>query len=544
MIGSARAQQTVGLFEYDPKLAYSGLTLFAPSSSTITYLIDNCGRVVHSWQSQYKTGHSVYLLEDGSILRAGQMDSIILKGAGAGGIVERIGWDGSLLWSYTVNDSSLCQHHDIRPMPNGNVLILAWERKSIEEVKAAGRKTVMNEMWCEKILEVKPTGATSGEVVWEWSLWNHLVQETDSTKANYGKVSEHPERMNINYGNLVLHDWVHANSVAYNPELDQIMISAHTPHEIWVIDHSTTKAEAATSSGGRSGKGGDFLFRWGNSAIYNLGTTGTDRFPGGQHDAQWIPKGYPDEGKIMVFNNRAGGTGASVYSSVDIIAPVRDESGNYVRTGTTFVPDSIEWRYVANPPTAFYGVNISGAQRLPNGNTLICNGPRGTLFEINPAKEIVWRYINPVAQKGIVKQGDTITNNPVFRCLRYSYDYPAFKGRNLTGGDPIELEPLVSTCALPTSVNEEAEIVQDVLRLSPNPALGLSVLSFSLATPQSVSLEVFDVLGKKVSTLIKGDLSAGEHSYTLSSEGKAALLFVRLISASGVQTVPLRFSGE
>ena len=56
--------QTVGLFQYDIG-SFDGYTLFSPDEGT--YLIDNCGKLVHSWQSNYKSGLSVYLLEDGSL---------------------------------------------------------------------------------------------------------------------------------------------------------------------------------------------------------------------------------------------------------------------------------------------------------------------------------------------------------------------------------------------------------------------------------------------------------------------------------------------
>lgn len=58
------------------------------------------------------------------------------------------------------------------------------------------------------------------------------------------------------------------NGIDYNPVLDQIALSTHNLNEWYIIDHSTTTAEAATSSGGNSGKGGDLLYRWGNPAAY------------------------------------------------------------------------------------------------------------------------------------------------------------------------------------------------------------------------------------------------------------------------------------
>ena len=120
--------QTVGLFQYEPG-SYDGYTLFSPSEET--FLIDNCGRIVNSWSSNYTPGNSVYLLEDGSILRTCRMQSTVFSGGGIGGRVEKTDWDNNLIWSYDFSNSSYHQHHDIEPMPNGNILVLCWEYKSL-----------------------------------------------------------------------------------------------------------------------------------------------------------------------------------------------------------------------------------------------------------------------------------------------------------------------------------------------------------------------------------------------------------------------------
>ena len=111
--------------------AFAGYTLFAPLTSTTTYLIDLQGRVVHSWPSKYTPGQSAYLLDDGSLLRcAREPANRHFEGGGIGGRLERIAVDGKLLWEYVCADGHRCQHHDIRPMPNGHVLLIAWEKKT------------------------------------------------------------------------------------------------------------------------------------------------------------------------------------------------------------------------------------------------------------------------------------------------------------------------------------------------------------------------------------------------------------------------------
>jgi len=388
--------------------AFEGYTLFAPIDSTITYLIDNEGRVVNMWKSDYRPGHSVYLLGDGHLLRTGAMGprgNSTFRTGGSGGHVQKFTWDGELAWDYTYSSDKHLPHHDIEYMPNGNILMIVWETKDRDELVAAGRnpETITDRgLWVDHVIEVKPTGKTSGEIVWEWHLWDHVIQDFDSSKANYGDVAKHPELLDLNYTPhraRVHEDWNHTNSIDYHPGLDQILLSLHTMSEIFVIDHSTTVDEAAAHSGGRSGKGGDILYRWGNPQVYRAGDA-SDQKLFVQHDATWIEPGLVGAGNIMVFNNGQGRSDGR-YSSVDVIVPPIDENGHY-----TLVPDSAygpkgtDWIYTDKNKPDFFSQNISGAQRLPNGNTLICSGAVGTIFEVSPDKKIVWKYVYPDSGRG------------------------------------------------------------------------------------------------------------------------------------------------
>ncbi len=446
---------TVGILLNEPS-AFSGYTLFSPSSSTMTYLIDNEGRLIHSWSSAYKPGQAVYLLDNGDLLRTANPQSgnaNRLNAGGAGGRVEKYDWQGHLLWAFEYNNDQHRLHHDVKHLTNGNVLMIAWEYKTAEQAIAAGRKPTLlseNALWPDHILEVQPDGTSSGTVVWEWHVWDHLIQDYDAAKANYGNVSQHPELIDVNYSALANQqkgsaDWNHTNSIAYNPVLDQIILSIHNLCEIWIIDHSTTTAEAAGHSGGRYGKGGDLLYRWGNPQAYRAGGTGEQQFFG-QHDAQWIDEGFPGSGHILVFNNGLRRTAGS-YSTVDEFIPPLDNNGIYpaLPLGSAYAPAAACWCYKAENPTDFYSSNISGAQRLANGNTLICEGSSGHFFEVTAAGQVVWSYINPVTANGILTQGADIQpggqkiENSVFKIRRYSQDFSGFIGRDLTPGDPIEL---------------------------------------------------------------------------------------------------------
>jgi len=376
----------------------SGQILFAPMDSRITYLIDNTGVVNHTWSSDYIPGEAVRWLGDGTILRTIKLG--LAGSGGSGGGVQKILWDGTVTWEFRYNTNGYLSHHDIKPLPNGNVLMIAWETKTRAEAIAAGRNpnSIMGNMLMpDHVIEVEPTGPTSGNIVWEWHVWDHLIQDYDPTKANYGVVADHPELIDINFvvgSSGLIPDWLHSNSIDYNEEFDQILISVHNFHEIWVIDHSTTTAEAAGHTGGNNGKGGDLLYRWGNPLAYRAGTA-SDQQLFGQHDATWIEPGCPGEGNILVFNNGAERPGGS-YSSVDEFVPPVDGTGHYyLEPGSSYGPESPTWKYTANPPTSFYASHISGAQRLPDGNTLICDGPAGRFFEVTPQKVTVWEYVNP-----------------------------------------------------------------------------------------------------------------------------------------------------
>jgi len=449
----ADTAQTVGLF-VNEEGSYNGYTLFAPLQYRTTYLIDNEGRLVQSWDSTYTPGNSVYLLENGNLLRTAtppRGPNARFGTGGAGGRIEEFTWDGTLVWEFEYSSDQHLQHHDIERLPNGNVLMIAWEYKTAAEAIAAGRDPDLlaeGELWPDHIIEVEPTGATGGNIVWEWHVWDHLVQDYDPTRDNYGVVADHPELIDLNFDGAGRGqaDWNHINSVDYNAQFDQILLSVPRFSEVWVIDHSTTTEEAAGHSGGSSGKGGDLLYRWGNPQAYRAGDA-VDRKLFSQHDAQWIESGLPGEGNILAFNNGNGRPGGA-HSSVDEFAPPVDASGNYALTpGTAYGPEEQTWIYTAENPTDFFSGHISGAHRLPNGNTLICDGAHGAFFEVTSEGEMVWKYVNPVTGQGPLTQGDPISTgqkgqpNQVFRTYRYGSDYAGLADKDLTPGDPIELYP-------------------------------------------------------------------------------------------------------
>lgn len=491
--------QTVGLFIND-SAAFNGYTLFAPNNSTTTYLIDMNGLLIHQWESAYTPTQTAYLLENGNLLRSAH----ISDGGNLSGGFQEIAWDGTIVWEYCY----VRQHHDIEPLPSGNVLMIANEVKTKSEAIAAGRNPALldNKLRGLHILEVEKADSIGGNIVWEWHVWDHIIQDFDSTKANYGIVSEHPELIDINFATNGAADWIHPNSIDYHPEFDQIVVSNRQFNEIWVIDHSITTAEAATHTGGNSGMGGDILYRWGNPASYRAGAV-EDQKLYAQHDAQWVESGLVGAGNIMIFNNGLGRP-EGVFSSVDEIIPPVDSLGHYnLQADSAYGPSEQSWIYTDDNPTDFYSPRFSGAQRLPSGNTLICSGTNGTFFEVTPDNEVVWKYINPITDSGPIFQGDSVQQNDVGRCYRYGPDYPGLVGKDLTPGDPIELYP-TGIAIYEKNVPERFVLHNNY----PNPFNQVTTISYDIFEKSSVLLVIYDITGKKIATLVEQFEEPGYHS--------------------------------
>lgn len=503
-INQGMAQNTIGLIMNDAAQSYNGYTLFAPNTSKVTYLIDNEGRLVNKWESDFVPGLSAYLLEDGHLLRSAALQSEDPNVTRTGGF-QKFEWDGTLVWNYYHGT----QHHDIEPLPNGNVLMVVNDRKNKNAAIQAGRDPdfIGDNIRSLSIVEIKQTGFNTGEIVWQWNAWDHLIQDFDDSKDNFGTVVDHPELMDINFAKDRDQDWLHTNSVDYNEEFDQILVSNRGTHEIWIIDHSTASTEVAAShEGGNSGMGGDLLYRWGNPISYEAGTVGNQLLYA-QHDAHWVESGLRGVGNILIFNNGIGRPSGS-FSSVDEIIPPADANGNYsLVSGPAYLPTVQTWIYTNNTPADFNSPRYGSTQRLPNGNTLICNSDSGEFFEVNQSDEIVWKYINPVVRDSIIPQGTTnIDNNQVFRCYKYGADYPGLP-TDLVSGEPLG-------------------IFDDLNKLSkfklfdnyPNPFNPTTAIEFVISEREFVKITVFDMLGNEVQTLVSRIMEPGIKSVNWNSK--------------------------
>lgn len=523
--------RTVGLFLNNAGKVYEGYTLFAPKQNSMTYLINNEGKIIHKWtKSIYPPGQSVYLLENGHLLRTCMTKGKLSTGGGEGGRIEEYDWDDNLVWELDFSTDTYMQHHDIRRLPNGNIILLAIEKKTYAEVIAAGFNpnkfqpeiAQKGMMVPDCVFEIKPTYPSGGTIVWEWHVWDHLIQDYDSAKLNYGVVKDHPELIDAAGDQKALPMfWNHMNSIDYNPALDQILLSVRGNSEVWIIDHSTTTAEAKTHSGGSHGKGGDLLYRYGNPIAYRMGTVNDQKLYQ-QHDAEWVKTGCPGVGNITVFNNGIGRN----YSTVDEFTPPVDAGGNYLHTANSYYgPASFYWNYTAAPPASLYAEDISGAQRLPNGNTIIDNGPAGTFLEVTSGGEVVWKYVNPVVLTGPIAWQDSIPKdathpgeymNSVFRVYKYPLGYAAFTGKTLIPGAYIE-----TYSAAVVEGNNTLPSSFKLFQNYPNPFNPATTIKYTVpladAALHHVTLKVFDLLGREIATLVNEKKGAGNYSVSFNA---------------------------
>jgi len=454
------------LLYWDKSKAYNGYTLFAAGGCS--YLIDMEGKVVNTWS----IGNNPRLLPNGNFLDATQDDPNNNKGW------KELDWGGKVVWEYYETRKEYAPHHDWIKIYNTKLkadtfMYIANRSITQEEAISAGadpKNGPYDGAQMDTVVEVD----MKGNIIWEWRFIDHVIQDIDPTKANYvgqGKtIADYPGKLNINLpGRPLRKDWLHCNSVDYNQQLDQIVINS-VQGEFYVIDHGNTfipgdpEGSIALAAGSR----GDFLYRFGDPARYDQGeppsiledwtasTTGNKQI-GGSHDIQWIATGLPGEGHFLVFNNGQylfeRTPQSYIFEINGFLDANKKDNGNYVNPPDAgyytlksenardthkqpkLISNQIVWIYGAKSNTAFFSHIGSSAQRLPNGNTLICADTDGHIFEVTREGELVWDYINPVTKEyGILEYVPDCypMTNSVFRAYRYGPDHPAFQGKDMT----------------------------------------------------------------------------------------------------------------
>jgi hypothetical protein len=462
---------------------FDGYALYNLQNNSTAYLIDKDGNIAKSWECNNNANYSLFLKNDGNLVRQGVSTSAQLRGAAHGGILEEYDKDGNVVWSFTYSTADHQSHHDFTVLPNGNVLLTAWEVKSITELLAAGKSST-SEKWPTHIVEVEQDG-TGGKIVWEWHIWDHMIQDVENTKPNFGVVADHPELMNINVAGQTSRkdgDWFHVNGIDYNAELDQIAFTSRFMSEIFIIDHSTTTAEAASHIGGNAGKGGDFLFRYGNPA--NYGSSVPKAIASAVHDVRWIKNdGRPNGGWLQFFNNTGGSGGNSV---VDAINPIMD-GYNYTFSGGSYQPTAHEWRHECKANSS----GQSASDRLSNGNVFVAVS-RQYMYEVDSTDNIVWQYSDG-PPKGFRRE---CANPGIIALLDNPCDVA------ISGVDDLEANAVI---------------------ISPNPSYGTITIS-GLEDMPNFQIQVIDMLGKVVlrsnnqTELSLRDLENGQYIISILTE--------------------------
>jgi gluconolactonase len=454
---------------WDTAKAYNGYTLFGAPGGT--YLIDMEGRVVQTWS---KVRTNPRFLDNGNIL-----DSSTDDPSRGSGFIE-VDWEDNVVWRYTETRSNYAPHHDFVRIFNkklGAYTTIYIANKSItnEQAIAAGCDPSRNykDAQMDAIVEVD----MDGNIVWEWWFFDHVIQDIDPSKANYvgqGKtIADYPGRININLpGRPLKRDWLHCNSLDYNPQLGHIVTNS-VQGEFYVIDHDGTfiPGDPQASINLAAGEAGDFLYRFGDPARYEQGgppsiledwtkCANGHKQIGGAHDVQWIDEGLPGAGHFMIFNNGQymfertnqsyvfeinGFLNANGHDTGDYVNPpdagyTKVEFHHDTHKPDKLISNQIVWEYHSKSNQGFFSHIGAGAQRLPNGNTLICSDTEGHFFELTSEAKLVWEYINPMTREygAVMVMPDSLPmTNSVFRAYRYSADHPALAGRDLTPGDTL-----------------------------------------------------------------------------------------------------------
>lgn len=451
---------------YDESKAYNGYTLFThlgPGREKYTYLIDMEGNLCHKWKVPGSVEKNAVLLENGNLLRA------LSGGKGKPPTYQEVDWDGNTVWEWKNPRKGYVGHHDFRKVFNPKLkehtyMMITGRPLSNDDALALGCDPDLSRNYKsvpDGMIEVDK----EGNIIWEWNISDHLVQDVKSDASNYGVVKDHPEKMDPNFGVGRRGNWTHTNSLDYNETLDQIVFNNSVNSEFYVIDHGATfvPGDFEKSKELAAGPKGDILYRFGNPSVYDAGD-GPSLIGGGYrtnnglqqmfftHDIQWIDEGLPGAGNFLIFDN-GGRRPGETYSAILEISPYDGpmEKGVYIpemeaghkRTrgkAPEMRSKQVVWYYKSKSTQSFYSGHISGAQRLPNGNTLICSGRWGHFFEVTPKMECVWEYISPVNGSSVTKIiGDYSAHSGtnVFRAHRYGPDYPGLKGKDLTPQGPI-----------------------------------------------------------------------------------------------------------
>ena len=432
---------------WDPTKAANGYSIMGGN------LIDMDGTVVY----KLKCGGRLY--EDGTCYGEGGTDFV------------KKDWDGNVIFDLEETRSNYHPHHDSilvknKKLGRDTVIYIANKDLTHDQIIAAGANPAWSAYTSGQMDCLVERDSLDNKVVWEWCMYDHLIQDLDPTKNNYvaagKKISDYPGKMNINFGSPVKNDWNHMNGLDYNDANGHIVFD-EVRGEMWIIDHDGTfvssaanftadaTAALAANVASAASANGDFLWRFGDPAMYQQGIAPSinsqtwtvdvhDKQMGTTHDAQWIRNlsskiGVPGAGNILIFND--GGAcfdqwpqsgaievnpyikgldtasypvpGRNVlYSSSYVNPPVagyynwQRRSDFGANFGTYKVSNQVVWFFRNRETSGSATDNGGNLIRLWNGNTLLSIKTEGHYYEVTPGGEVVWEYVNPTTPKGIL----------------------------------------------------------------------------------------------------------------------------------------------
>jgi hypothetical protein len=322
--------------------------------------------------------------------------------------IGEIDWDGKVVWQWgeQAPGGAANQNHDWYRLPNGNTLLISGVAHKVEGFAA---EHIAN----QAIYEVTP----AGEMVWKWLASDHLeefgfsaegLEQIRKGAGQGGGVVNGFMTLN-NMHVLADNRWFRAGDARFDPE--NIVIDARNGNFTAIIAKKT----------------GKIVWRLGPyypNVMSRRVPRAIDQISG-QHDAHLIAEGLPGAGNLLLFDNQ----GDAGFPQ----ARLRTQRGSRVLEIDP-VKKEIVWEYTGEssdqPGWSFFSSFISSARRLPNGNTLIDEGMNGRFFQVTPAGEIVWEYVNPFfARSGIggfrivSNQREPVLSNWVYRAQPVPYDW-------------------------------------------------------------------------------------------------------------------------
>lgn len=369
-----------------------GYTLITPIGGNLTCLLDEDGLIVHQWHMPgFRPGYG-YLLPGGNLLVRGQpLDQSGAGVATAGGradILVELDWKGKELWRW----EHPAFHHDMCRLPNGNTLVIIWEQmpedlarkiKGFIESDLSSRLTE-DEEHLRFLMKGLGVGGRPRDL--SGFLGDAVMEITPEGKpVHTWHAWEHldPET-DIVCCREFRHEWSHANSVEAGPDGD-VLISFRELSTVMRI----------------SWPKGRVLWKWGGGKISH------------QHDASFAT---PES--MLLFDN--GAHHPIVPRSRVIEVDMKT--------------DRVVWQYYPEHVFSLFSGHIAGAERLWNGNTLICEGQSGRIFEVTPDGDICWEWVSP-----FVFPFRGVKCSMFFRAHRYSSNGQEIKGRSLRPDSCFEL---------------------------------------------------------------------------------------------------------